>query len=429
MRLTPPTGKINAEIAIPGSKSYTNRALIMASLSTGESVLSGISKSADTMILINVLCKLGVGISINRNEIKIKGNGGRFLPFDGTLNVGAAGTAMRFLTALCCLVPGCIILDGSSRMRQRPIADLVMTLRTLGAKITYLINEGFPPIKIKGGQIDGRHVKINSSLSSQFITALLLIGPVLPKGLQIQISGKPVSQSYIDMTIDGLMQFGITVTNHNYQQYTITQKQTYQKTRYHIEGDVTGANYFWALAAVNGGTVKVKNINPQTSQGDIKFLAILKKMGCIVTLDRQNQWIEVTGNENLQALQSDMTGLPDSAQTLAIVAAFAKGKTIITGLSTLRIKETDRIVAVQNELKKMGIKTESGDDWLLIHGGKPHGAIIDAYGDHRMAMSFAIAGAKIPGIEIKEPEVVNKSFPDFWEKIQETGIKIKENCD
>jgi len=424
IEIFPLTNSVKKTIILPGSKSYTNRALVMAALARGKSIISGISVSADSLVMIESLKKLGVKINKNNNRIKVIGNGGVFKKQNLTLNVGHAGTAMRFLTAICSLVPGEIILDGSERMRQRPIGELVSALNQLGVKIEYFGKKGCPPLKIFGSEIFKNKVAMQGNISSQFFTALLLVGSVLKKGLNIQVIGKQISKSYIDMTIAGLKEFGVEVMNNNYQKYAILPSEKLKPTKYHVEGDASGASYFWALAAITGSRIKVKNINPESLQGDVKFPDILQKMGCQINKSSSGRWIEVTGTNNLKAINVDMSLMPDTAQTLAVVAAFANGKTKITGLATLRIKETDRLQALQNELRKINIKSEITQDSITVIGGKPKGNIIEVYNDHRMAMAFAILGAKISGIVITNPDVVNKSFPDYWEKLTSLEVQL-----
>jgi len=384
------------EITMPGSKSLTNRALIMASLADGISVIKGASKSDDSLVLIKALKKLGVVITEDDNELKVVGNNGSFKAFSGRLYAGNAGTTVRFLTSLITLVPGRITIVKSKRMKQRPINELDKALK-----------------KIKTGK-----VSVKGSISSQFISSLLMIAPVLEKGLVIKIIGKLVSRSYVDMTINLLNKFGIKVVNRQHKEFIIGKNQKLKPVVYEVEGDVSGASYFWAIAAITGNKIRVKNINPLSCQGDIKFVDILQKMGCFVKKNIKESWIEVKGPKILQGIDVNMENMPDSAQTLTIVAAFAVGKTKITGLSTLKIKETDRLLALKNELNKMKIKSEITSDSIIIVGGSPQKTIIKTYGDHRMAMAFAVAKSRIPELIIKNPEVVSKSFPEFWKKFK-----------
>lgn len=425
IEIIPTKEPIKGEITLPGSKSYTNRALIMASLNKGTSELKGVSRCDDCTVLTDALRQLGIGITQHGEEVSVIGNGGRFNEFKGEINVGHAGTAMRFLAAVCSLVPGEVILDGSDRMRERPIGNLVNALRNLGADIEYVNKRGCPPLKIRGGSVKGGQVSMDGDVSSQYFTALLLIAPVLKEGLEIKVAGEQVSPSYIDMTIGSLRDFGVEAVSDNYQRYTVSGDSTYQPIQYTVEGDASGASYFWALAAVTKGDIKVKNIDPHSAQGDVEFADVLAKMGCKVTKNTAGKWIRVTGPAQLKSIEEvDMNRMPDTAQTLAVVAAFAEGETKITGLQNLKVKETNRLAALQAELKKLKVKTEGGDDYIVVRDGKPKGASIETYNDHRMAMSFAVAGVKISGVKILQPDVVNKSFPNFWDEVESLGIKL-----
>ncbi len=390
------------EVTIPGSKSLTNRALIMASLADGVSIIKDFSKSDDSLVLIEALKKLGVVIVKNNDELRITGNAGRFKTFNGRLNVGNAGTAKRFLTPLITLVPGRIFFNESKRLKERPIKELDQARK-----------------RIRTGK-----VSIPGGISSQFISSLLMIAPVLEKGLEIKVTDRLVSRSYVDMTIDLLDKFGVKVVNHQYKKFIINKDKRYKPVNYKVEGDASGASYFWAIAAVTGCRIKVKNINPLSSQGDVKFPEILRKMGCRIKKNTRNSWIEVKGPKTLKAIDIDMGLMPDTAQTLAAVAAFAQGRTEIRGLSTLRSKETDRLAALKSELKKIGIKSETTDDSITVQGGRPHGGTIETYNDHRMAMAFAVVGSRVKGIRIKNPGVVTKSFPEFWNKLKSLAVKM-----
>lgn len=424
-----PAKNAQSDIIIPigGSKSYTNRALIMASLAQGTSIIRFPSTSADSLVLIEALRMLGVLVHTRDDgSIEIDGTGGKFLERDIAINVGHAGTAMRFLTALCALVPGKVVLDGSPRMRERPIGELVNALVQLGVHVEFKTNDGFPPLMVQGGAITKNIVTISGKVSSQFITSLLLIGPCIQGGLTIIIPDEQISGSYIDMTIDGMKQFGVTVINEKYRKYTIPQGSTYKSNEYAIEGDASGASYLFGIAALTKKKITVSNINPLSKQGDIHFVGILEKMGCIVSRDERKNEISVIGPDELKAVKIDMHLMPDTAQTIAVVAALAKGTTTITGLSTLKIKETDRLVALKNELGKMGVHCSVTDDSIQIVGGRPHGAEIETYHDHRMALAFAVAGAVIPGMQIDDPDVVIKSFPSYWEVLRTIGIGVTE---
>ena len=418
-------GPIDFTFTVPGSKSYTNRALVMAACASGHSTLTRASPSRDSEAFIAALRLLGIRIDTPDNStIEIYGSGGRFQTYNGGIDVGPAGTTMRFLTALCSTIKGAeITLKGSERMHQRPIMALVDTLRQAGAIIDYLGLPGCPPLRIRTERaLSGRKLEIDGSTSSQFLSAILLISPLLEGGLDLSVEGDATSTSYIDMTLQGMCEFGVTATNESYKKISVQGGQSYQPRQYRVEGDASGASYLWAIAAVSGGSITVKNINPSSAQGDIHFPALLERMGCSVS--QGDNAITVSGTGELRAIEADMELMPDTAQTLAVVAAYAKGDTIIKGLKTLRVKETDRIAALHHELAKLGISSTPGPDYIIVRGGRPSGAArIATYEDHRMAMSFAICAAVTDGIEIQEPGVVDKSFPDFWKTLDLIEIR------
>lgn len=405
--------RIHGEVHLHGSKSYTNRALILAALAEGTSILHNYSPSDDSSLLIQALRSLGISITCHKNALHIAG---QLSPYSGNIDVGMAGTTLRFLIPLCCIAGGKILLSGTPRLHQRPIGDLVNAMRELGAHIEYTATPGCAPVLIHGFKNPSdKEIEVDNTTSSQFISALLLCGCAFPFGLRLKVGGKQISQSYIEMTLKYLKKFAVQISSLSERSYTIT-PQKINATEVHIEGDATGATYFWGLAAASRGKIRVHNISATSDQGDILFVKLLEKMGC--TAYCADNWIEVSNDKQLQGIDCDMTLLPDSAQTLSVVAAFARGTTHISGLSTLKHKETDRCKAVCNELKKIGICSEYDDESLTIHGGVPQGKqAIDTYDDHRMAMSFAILGCLQDGIYIKNPQVVAKSFPDFWEKL------------
>lgn len=429
IEIIPSALSIDCAVNIPGSKSYTNRALIIAAQAGGQTTLYNASISDDCTAMCKALEKLGIEIKVDREKIVIGGTGGNFKPFHGEIDVGPAGTAMRFLTALCSSIPGCdVILSGSKRMHQRPIADLVEALTCLGAQIDYVGECNCPPLRIRGRELSGGPLSLNGGVSSQFFTALLLVAPRMQDPLQIEVVGEQISPSYVSMTIDTMADFGVKVTNSCFKHYLLAGQQLYQAGSYRIDGDASGASYLWAVAAITAGRVKVGNLNPISSQGDLEFPNILEKMGCRIErpLGPNEDWIAVTGSRVLKPVEVNMSALPDTAQTLAVLCACAQGRSVISGLGTLRYKETDRIAALEYELVKVGINAIGKRDSLLVHGGQPSAAIIDTYNDHRMAMSFAVLGARIAGIKLRNPEVVNKSFPGFWEILKQIGLGVRE---
>ena len=402
-------------VTIPGSKSYTHRALILSSLADGESILIHALRCEDTEHTSQALIKFGVPVFWESDDVRILGRGGKFKATDERIDVGNSGTSMRFLTALAALKKGIILLDGNERMRKRPIGELLNGLGELGVKAYSQKGDDCPPVIVKSHGLNGGTVRIKGEESSQFLSGLLMVVPYAQRDVNIEVTGSLASKPYVDITLDVMSAFGVGIRNQRYHSFFIKAGQHYLPQKYRIEGDASNASYFFSAAAVCRGRVKVKNLNPATIQGDIGFLEILERMGCRVT--RGKDWIEVLGGE-LRGIEKDMNEMPDLVPTLAVTAAFAQGKTVIQNIGHLRLKESDRIHALVVELSKMGIRTEEGEDWLEIEGGKPHGAEIETYDDHRMAMGFAIAGLVVPGVKIKGERCVDKSFPEFWEVLQ-----------
>jgi len=414
-----------AMIEIPGSKSYTNRALVMAALTKGPVTLYNPLYSEDTEAMIACLKTLGLRIETSPDQIIVHDDISIVQNKSYELFARDSGTTIRFLLALLCLTSGTHVIGGNARLNERPIKDLVDALRLLGAKIDYLEKEGQAPLKIHPSALclvstvypktafSGHlGITIDGSMSSQFFSALLMIGPFL--GIKMRLRGELISRPYVDMTIRMMHEWGVEVLQMEEGGYHIPCGQLYQKKEYVIEGDFSSAGYFFAIAALTESTLTLKNLNPDSAQADRKFLDILAKMGNEIRI--HDQGITIVGKQILP-LAIDMEECPDQVQTMAVLAAFAKGVTKISGVRSLRLKETERVQALKNELAKMGIKTEDTHDTLTIYGGNPHAAPIDTYGDHRMAMAFAVAGTKLPGMKIHDPEVVNKTFPTFWDKL------------
>ena len=411
---------LNASITIPGSKSYTNRALLISALVGSKVRLVNPLFSDDTEAMIACLKKLGVSVSINSSSISVLGNLQNLKSGEYKLDANLSGTTLRFMLALATIIPGVKTLFGKEGLNKRPIADLVKGLRQLGAKIEYLEKPGFSPVKILSSKLNQGEILIKGSVSSQYLSAILLISPVIGE-ITIKVKDVQLSKPYIDMTLDIMEKFGVKVLNENYQKYITRANQKYSKGTYIIEGDYSSACYFGAIAALTKSNITLKNINQNSKQADLKFFKILDQMGNKV-VSGVNQ-ITIYG-KGIKAVDVDMQDCPDQVQTLAVLAAFAKGKTQISGVQSLRMKETDRIFALTEELKKMAVKVESSQDTLTIYGGNPNPATIDTYDDHRMAMSFAIAGVKISGMAINNPDVVNKTFPEFWNMLKAIGIKL-----
>lgn len=410
-----PLHHCDAVITLPGSKSYTHRALIVSALADGESVLIDPLRSEDTEYTAQGLQKLGIPIFWEKESLRVFGKGGRLGESDKTILTGNSGTSMRFLTALSGLRKGRTLLDGSERMRRRPIGELLSGLEALGIRASSKEANGCPPVVVESKGLKGGTAKINGEKSSQFLSALLMIAPYASEDVRVEVIGNLSSGPYVDITRDVMSAFGVEVQSDGYHAFLVKAGQRYVPQKYQIEGDASNASYFFSAAAITQGRVRVENLRSSSLQGDIRFLDILRRMGCEVV--QRNGWAEVEGKE-LHGIEIDMNGMPDLVPTLTITAVFARGETIIRNIGHLRLKESDRIKALAIELGKMGIRIEEGEDWLRIEGGKGHEAEIDPHNDHRLAMSFAIAGLAIPGIRIQDERCVDKSFPGFWEALQ-----------
>jgi 3-phosphoshikimate 1-carboxyvinyltransferase len=418
-----PTENISGEVEIPSSKSYTNRALIIASLIEGEVKIINPLISDDTKVMIGCLKELGIEIKESSGEIRVIGDVGKIRQREYKLNAGLSGTTIRFLLALCCVIPGIKIIQGEESLNKRPIGELAGALKDLGAKIEYLEKSGYPPLRITSDKLTSDYTRLHGDISSQFFSALLMIAPLVGK-LEIDVIGNQISKPYIDMTIDLMKYFGVKVVNENYKKYIIESGQKYLKKNYTVEADYSSAGYFLAIAVLKKAQLKLRNLTPDSKQADRNFIKILENFGSTIKFEGTDLVISGTG---LKPVNIDMENCPDQVQTMAVILAFAKGKSVITGVRSLRIKETERVLALQNELSKMGIKTESTIDTLTIYGGSPRGAEIDTYNDHRMAMAFAVAGTEINGVIINIPEVVTKTFPQFWERLRSIGVDIHEH--
>ena len=412
---------VKAEAIVPGSKSYTNRSLLLAALTNKSVKIINPLVSDDTKVLIDCLKILGIKVLNGNKSITVEGNISSIKNRSYNLDANLSGTTIRFILALSTIIPGIKTLYGKEGLNKRPIGDLVDGLRQLGAKIEYLDRKGFPPIKVSSSKLNPGSVRIKASISSQYVSALLMVTPIIGD-VTIEVIGDQVSKPYIDMTIDTMKQFGVRVSNKNYKKYRIEKNQKYDTNKYVVEGDYSSAGYFFAIAALTKSTITVKNLSPVSVQADKKFLGILEKMGNKIIYGKNQITVSGLG---VKPVNVDMEGCPDQVQTLAVLAAFANGVTKISGTQSLKVKETDRILATKLELKKMGISVTSTKTTLTIYGGNPKPASIETYGDHRMAMAFAVAGAKIEGMKIINPEVVSKTFPDFWDKLNSIGVKTE----
>ncbi|MDP4008615.1 MAG: 3-phosphoshikimate 1-carboxyvinyltransferase [Candidatus Peregrinibacteria bacterium] len=418
------------EIAVPGSKSYANRALLTAALACGKSVLTNMLISDDTEVMIQALKELGIKIIQKGTTITVHGGCGKFKKPNGKLYFENAGTAIRFMAAALAMQDFECIITGNPRMKNRPIKDLVNALRSGGAKIEYLGTEDYPPLLIKGG-FKGGKIKVPGEISSQFVSSLLLISPYTEKLTDVMIEGVLASKPYVDMTLKVMKDFGVSQGKRNgYQRFIINNKATYHGTNYEIEADASSASYFFALAALHGTEVTVTNAKYKSAQGDIKLVNLLEKSGCQIKKG-ETQGITVKGPEKLDDLKSigdiNMNTMPDVALTMAIVATFSKGRTRLKNIPNLRVKESDRILAMTQELNKVNCKARQMLDGIEVkgHPHKYHGAEIETYDDHRIAMCFGILGTVVPGITILNPDCVSKTYPDFWKDLEKFNVKTE----
>ena len=406
----------DCQVRVPGSKSYTHRMLIAAALADGVSTLKNALISEDTQFTIGALGRMGIQIQANRAGLQVYGKGGRLEPCDAPIYLGNSGTSMRLLTAIAALGQGTYTLTGSLRMQKRPIKDLLDTLQQMGVRVRSLNDNGCPPVEVTGPVIDKNQVEVNCQKSSQYLSALLLLAPGISKGLEIRVAGGPVSRPYVDLTVALLKAFGIRLEREGYRKFTVPGSQAYRAGSYFVEADCSQAAYFWAAAAITGAHIKVMDVNGASAQGDLRFVDLLEQMGC--TVSRDSDGIGVTGGR-LRAIEADLADMPDQVPTLAVVAAFSEGTTLIRNVAHLKAKESDRLTATVTELKKMGIEAICSHSALIVRGGNPQGSVVDTYHDHRIAMSFAIAGLNVPGVCIRNESCVEKSFPDFWQVFEE----------
>ena len=415
-----PIAKVSGEINVPGSKSLSNRALLLAALAEGETELTNLLDSEDIEHMLNALTKLGINyrLSEDKTQCVVQGNGGAFNVAEPLeLFLGNAGTAMRPLCAALAASNVDTVLTGEPRMEERPIGDLVDALREADAEVTYLKNEGYPPLQIKGKTLNGGEMSVDGSVSSQFLTALLMAAPLFSGDVTIRIKGELVSKPYIDITLDTMAKFGVTVKNDNYQTFTISGDAKYVAPgKFMVEGDASSASYFLAAGAIKGGTVRVTGIGQNSIQGDIRFADVLEAMGATVVWN--DEYVEVTGAP-LKGVNMDMNHIPDAAMTIATTALFAEGPTTMTNIYNWRVKETDRLAAMATELQKLGAKVEEGYDYIKVWptDSLKH-AEIDTYNDHRIAMCFSLVALSDTPVTINDPGCTRKTFPDYFTRFK-----------
>ncbi len=428
MQITPFFYPLSATVRVPGSKSLTNRALLLAALADGKTRLTNALFSDDSRYFTQALQTLGFDLMLDENghEITVNGLDGRIPASKAELFIGNAGTAARFLSAFLTLGHGEYILNGEPRMRERPIGDLIAALKPLGACLGPANTDNWslitdhscicPPLKVIASGLPGGKTAIAGDISSQFLSALLMVAPYAQTPVEIELYTELNSKPYVDMTLAIMRDFGVTIERVDYQYFKITPNRYLPITNYHVESDASAASYFFAAPAICGGTVRVENISRRSVQGDIAFLDVLEKMGCTVT--ETDNCLLITGHSSLRGLDIDMRDIPDTAQTLAALAPFADSPTRIRGIASARLKETDRVAATCAELTRLGVRVEQYQDGMTIYplqSSNFQPATVKTYNDHRMAMAFSLIGLRVPGITIENPGCVSKTFPNFFE--------------
>ena len=414
MQITPIHHLLNATVRVPGSKSLTNRALLIASLANGKTRLTNVLFSDDSCYFAKALQTLGFDVQLDEanHEMTVIGLGGTIPVKQAELFIGNAGTAARFLSAFLTLGNGEYVLDGDSRMRERPIQDLIDALNQLGVELEAKNN--CPPVEIFAKGLMGGKTKIAGNISSQFLSALLMLAPYAKSAVQIEVITELNSKPYVDMTLSIMKDFGVEVERQSYERFTVHPASYVPVTNYSIESDASAASYFFAAPAICGGTVRVENISRPAKQGDITFLDVLQEMGCII--HEGDSFIEVGGTKSLNGIDVDMRDIPDTAQTLAVIAPFAASPTRIRGIASARMKETDRVHATCTELARLGVRVEEHEDGMTIYPcDQIQPATIQTYNDHRMAMAFSLIGLRADGITIENPSCVSKTFPNYFD--------------
>lgn len=429
MRRFPPTidlapaARATGVVPLPGSKSISNRMLLLAALAGGTTEIVELLASDDTHVMLMALQKLGVSWQQQgeSQNYTVKGVQGRFPVHQADLFMGNAGTAIRPLTAALAVMGGDYTLHGVARMHERPIGDLIDALNAIGARIDYSGEPGYPPLHIRRGQITTSHLRVRGNVSSQFLTALLMAAPLMAReaAVTIEVVGELISRPYIEITLNLMQRFGVAVERRDWQAFTILPGQQYQSPgRIYVEGDASSASYFLAAGAIAGGPVRVQGVGQGSIQGDVRFIESLRLMGAIVTIG--DNWIESSSNGALRAIDADFNHIPDAAMTIAVAALYADGISTLRNIGSWRVKETDRISAMATELRKLGAVVEEGHDYLRISPPERlQPAAIDTYDDHRMAMCFSLAsldGAARAGtrVRINDPKCVAKTFPDYF---------------
>ena len=409
----PLRGPLDAVVTVPGSKSETNRALVCAGLAAGSSDLLGALEADDTIAMVEGLASLGVEVRPRWTEaaVTVVGCAGRPPAELAVVDARLSGTTSRFLLPVAALGPGTVRVDGSLGLRARPMGDVVGAIRALGGRASEVGAPGHLPIEVHGGPLAGGEVALAGDTSSQFLSGLLLAGPAIRTGLTVRVTTELVSRPYVDLTLAVMGRFGVAVAQPT-DDVWIVEPATYQATTYRIEPDASAASYAFAAAAIVGGRVTVEGLGRRSQQGDLAFVDLLERMGAAV--DREDDRTTVTGTGTLRGIEADLSQLSDVAQTLAAVAAFADSPTRVTGIGFIRAKETDRVGNVVTELRRAGVDAVEEPDGYTVRPGPVRRATIETYGDHRMAMAFALLGLRAEGIRIADPACVRKTFPGYW---------------
>ncbi|MGD0078535.1 MAG: 3-phosphoshikimate 1-carboxyvinyltransferase [Sedimentisphaerales bacterium] len=416
MRIVNKIRNADVKVNAPPSKAHTLRAIIISSLAEGKSIIRNPLFGQDQLNVIESLKKLGVHIEKTIDTITVEGTGGKLNPVGDELNVGESGVGMNFLTSAACLSEKPITLTGTGRITERPIGEVVKGLRQLGCKIEYIDKDGFPPIKVYGGSIKGGIARMKGQKTSQYFSSLAISSPYALTTVLLECVDTMTEQPYFDITLQMMREFGVQAQNHNYKQVLIPNGKKYSAKDITIEGDYSSASFFFLAGAICKSKVTVAGLNPGSKQGDKAFLDLMKKMGCVVSLTADGVCIE---GKPLNAIEQDMSNLPDMVPPLAIAAAFAKGTSRLTNIGHLRLKESDRLLVSASQLNKMGVNATCDQNSLVIEGSQNiHGADIDPHNDHRIAMSFAVAGLATGNQTIQNEMCVAKSFPDFWQRLE-----------
>ena len=408
-----PARRAAGTVRLPGSKSISNRVLLLAALAKGETEVLGLLDADDTRVMREALSRLGVSFTENT----VKGAGGPFPVKQADLFLGNAGTAFRPLTAALAFSGGEYRLSGVPRMHERPIGDLVDALRGIGARVDYAGKEGFPPLLVHASKPKTDHVKVRGDVSSQFLTALLMALPLSGKPARVEVQGELISKPYVEITLNVMKRFGIEVKRTGWRYFDVPAGTYVSPGKVLVEGDASSASYFLAAGAVGGGPVRVEGVGRGSIQGDLRFTEVLERMGARISMG--DDWVEATGGQPLRAIDLDLNHIPDAAMTAAVLALFASGPSVIRNVASWRVKETDRLAAMATELRKLGAQVEEGRDFLKISPGtlKP-GVAIDTYDDHRMAMSFSLVALGGVPVRINDPQCVAKTFPEFFQVFQ-----------